>query len=84
MKKKLYKTIIQVEVLSEEPVIDDFCNNLSWIGYEIERGEMSGVITTLASNIEVEGEDAVRECNLHGTSTDFFMMDEDGNELNDY
>lgn len=82
MKKKLYKTIIQVEILSEEPISDDFCHNLSRVSYEITSGDMSGLISTIASNIEVEGEGAVRECNIHGTSTDFFMMDEDGNEFN--
>lgn len=81
MKKTLYKTIIQVEVLSETPVTDEFCHNLSALGHEITQGEMSGLITTLASNVELEGEGAVRECNLHGTSTDFFMMNEQGEEF---
>lgn len=81
MKKKLYKTIVQVEILSEEPVNDDFCNNLSGIAYEIQRGDMSGIIETTLMNKEVIGEEAVKEVNRHGTGTDFFMMDEDGNEF---
>lgn len=80
MKKKLYKTVIQVEVLSEEPLSDEICHNLSGIGYEIEQGDMSGLISVTSMNTELEGEEAVKECNIHGTDTDFFMMDENGNE----
>ena len=82
MEKKLYRTVIQLEVLSEEPLTDDFCHDLQGINYEITQGEMSGLVSTILLNEEKLGLEAVKECNNHGTSTDFFMMDENGEELN--
>jgi len=67
MKKKIYKSVIQVEILADRPMGDDFIENLSLVDYEITQGECSGVVKVISSN--------------EGSSPDFFMMDEEGNEI---
>jgi hypothetical protein len=81
MKKKIYKSVIQVEILADRPMGDDFIENLSLVDYEITQGECSGVVKVISSNEILEGEDAVKECHKQGSSPDFFMMDEEGNEI---
>ena len=74
--KKLYKTTYTVEVLTEEKVIYD----LDDLPYEIRVGDASGHELS-TKTVMVEGMDAVKECEKHGTDTNFFQMDEDGNEI---
>lgn len=79
-KKKLYKTVIQIEVLSEEPyegnVLDD-------IYYDITEGHCSGILVDIARSQLLEVEDSVKEVKKHGTSPEFFGMDEHGFILDD-
>ena len=81
MEKKIYKTIIQVEILSEEPI--DSSLSLSDIDYHITDGHCSGQLKTVSSNEEIVGKVAVEACREHGTSTEFFMMDGAGNEIDE-
>ena len=74
--KILYKTTYTIEVLTEEKEIYD----LNDLVYEINEGDASGHELS-TKTVMVEGKDAVKECEKHGTDTDFFQMDEDGNEI---
>ena len=74
--KILYKTTYTIEVLTEEKELF----NLQELLYEIEEGDASGH-ELRAKTVIVEGMDAVKECEIHGTDIDFFQMDEDGNEI---
>lgn len=81
MKKKIYKHALQIEILSDEPLSGDFLHDLQSVNYEITSGECSGIVSVVYSNVELEGELAVKECHKHGTDTDFFQMDLEGNEI---
>lgn len=81
MKKKIYKNIIQVEILTDKPAGEGFLENLYAVDYEITQGEASGIVKVISSNEILEGEDAVKECHKQGSSPDFFMMDEEGEEI---
>ena len=83
MEKKIYKTIVQVEILSQEPLNDDFCNDLSGIAYEIVQGDLSGIVDTKVMNQELIGEEAIKEIINQGSDPEFFMMDKNGNEIED-
>jgi len=80
MKKKLYKSIFTLEVLSEEPISE--YDELHNIIYECDTGMYSGFREDIV-NIEIEGKDAVKEVEKHGTDLDFFQMDENGDHLED-
>lgn len=80
MKKKLYRTIIQFEVLSEDP-IDSNNISLADIVYETMDGDWSGNIQFQKENEAVTGKDAVKLVLDHGTDPEFFGMDNDGNEI---
>ena len=78
MKKKLYRTVIQIEVLSDEPYEG---NDLETIAYDITDGHCSGLLSDVVRNEEITGEDAVKQVKEHGSDPEFFEMDEEGNEL---
>ena len=78
-KKKIYKTIITVEVFSDEP-IDEI--SLADVVYEITDGEWVGNVTYAYKNIELTGDKAVKEIKGVGSDPDFFGMDDLGNEIN--
>jgi hypothetical protein len=79
-KKKLYKTVIKVEILSEEPYEDG--KSLDDINYDITQGHCSGVVKA-ASSTTLVGKKAARETIKQGSDPEFFMMDDKGNELED-
>jgi len=78
-RKKLYRTVIEIEVLSKEPIPDDM--SLDDIQDECYVGSYSGVHDWKVKNEEVEGEEAVKLVLAQGSSPDFFSMDENGNDL---
>lgn len=80
-KKKLYRTVIQVEVLSEEPIPEDM--TLDQIEEECNTGSYSGVHEKLVVNKVVKGIKAADLVRKQGTSVDFFQMDEEGNDLSE-
>jgi hypothetical protein len=79
--KKLYKSKLTIEVLSDEPIPEHA--SLESIQEAIEYGPSSGRVLWNSRNKEISGENAVKECEKHGTDPDFFMMDYNGNELHD-
>jgi hypothetical protein len=78
-KKTLYRTLIQVEVLSEEPIPEDM--TLDQIEEECNTGSFSGVHDYIVRNKKVKGIEAVTLVLKQGSSPDFFQMDENGNDL---
>lgn len=80
-KKKLYRNVFVVEVLSEEPLPDGM--SLQDIDYEITDGHCSGAITTKHYNQEVTGRKAAKMVMAQGTDPEFFQMNEFGNEVDE-
>jgi hypothetical protein len=78
-KKVLYRTVIEIEVLSEEPIPEDM--SLDDIEEECNTGSFSGTHDYKVRNEKVEGLEAVKLTQAQGSSVDFFGMDGEGNEL---
>lgn len=74
--RKFYKTIFQVEVLSEEPIKE---LSLSDLDYEITEGDCSGRVSTLSENT-INGACAANELLAQGSDPSFFGLTEDGND----
>lgn len=81
MKKKLYKSVIVIEVLSEEPI--ESSQSLSDIVSEGDTGSYSIMSYDKINNKEIKGIKAVREMKLHGSDVEFFGMDERGNDISE-
>ena len=79
-KKTIYKTIIRVEVLSDSPIGDV---DMQTIVNETENGDWSGKNYTVIQDKPLTGKKAVDAVLEQGSDTEFFQMDEDGNELED-
>jgi hypothetical protein len=82
MKKKvLYRSVIQVEVLSEEPIPEGM--ELNDILYECSEGAYSCRTKDLVENKEVVGKRAVKLMAEHGSDLEFFQMDSRGYNTSD-
>jgi hypothetical protein len=79
--KKIYRTIITLTVLSDYPLPEGM--SIEEIDAECSDGEMTGKSDWLECNKELLGQEAADAVRGVGSSTDFFQMDENGNELND-
>lgn len=75
-KRKFYKTIIEVEVLSEDPFR---CSDLEAVQYEITEGHCSGVVKNKGSKA-LNGEQAAKALLKQGSDPEFFCLDKDGND----
>lgn len=71
-----YRTVIQVEVLSEEPLPD--CG-LDHIAYLITEGDYSGSATTVSEE-QVDGPTMARLLRAQGSEPGFFWLTEEGEE----
>jgi hypothetical protein len=76
--RNFYRTVIQLEVLSEEPL--NYCFSLEQISREIEDGEFSGQLETVSSK-EVSGKKMAKLLLKQGIDTELFMSDEEGNDI---
>jgi hypothetical protein len=79
MKKTIYKTIVQVEILSEEPI--DSQLSLSQIAEEGDTGSFSIMTKDVLVNKELKGIRAAREMRKQASDPEFFGMDEKGNDI---
>jgi len=79
MKGKVYKSVLKVEILSEDPYPEVM--TLNQVAFDIVEGECSGVIEWESLNAELHGEEAVKECDKHGSDPEFFQIDENGNKI---
>lgn len=79
--RKFYRTIIMVEVLSEdEPIKEDV--SLGDIQYEITEGHHSGVIKSFKSTL-LSGRQAVKALLAQGSDPGFFSLNLDGSQTED-
>ena len=77
-KKTIYKTVITVTVLSDEPY------NFQSLGQDdsdITDGDSAGKVAQKYNSMT--GKKAVKEIQSVGSEPGFFQMDEDGNEIED-
>lgn len=79
-KRKFYRTVIQVEILSEEPYEGD---DLNTIASDTDTGDCSGQITDIERNQEVTGKEMVALLQKQGSDSEFFQLDAEGNDLED-
>jgi len=78
-KKKLYRTIIQYEIISEEPIES---MSLEDIAEETTNGSMSGMfLENVVTNEKLTGIAAVNAVKAQGSSPEFFFMDDKGNDI---
>jgi hypothetical protein len=77
--RKFYKTIIQIEILSEDEPYPDG-NSLADIDYDITDGKYSGAMKIVGS-VELDGATAANALKEQGSSPYFFQIDDDGNEI---
>lgn len=78
--RKFYRSVIQVEVLSEEPV--DF-DDLTEVDYQITEGDCSGFVTDVVTNEEVDGVRMAKLLEEQGSDPGFFGLDAEGNDADD-
>jgi hypothetical protein len=80
MKKTIYKNVFIVEVLSQEPIENMELVDIANEGID---GMFSIITHDKINDKPVKGIHAVRELAKHGLDTEFFGMDNNGNEIND-
>ena len=78
MKRKFYKTVLQVEILSETPVNFD---NLADVAYAITEGDCCGTVKDILNNKEISAKKCAEQLFAFGSEPGFFQLDEDGNDL---
>ena len=75
-KRKFYKTVFQIELLSEEPISPDSLEEIS----RLAEGDCSAKWGE-KSHKTLNGKQAAKELQKQGSDPEFFMIDENGNEL---
>ena len=75
--RKFYKTIVQVEILSEEPIGEP---SLETIHYNITDGDWSGV-TLIKEQKELDGAEMANELLNQASDSSFFGLTEDGEDV---
>jgi len=81
MKKKIYRTVIKLVVLSEEPIPENMDMGSIW--EETQTGEFIAGSMTIGKGKAVVGKSAVIEIEKAGSDSEFFRMDAEGNDLDD-
>lgn len=76
-KRKFYKHIITVEVISENDAVP---NSLEDVAYQMLTGEDSGV-WEVTSTKTLNGKQAAKALIAQGSDPEFFGIDEDGNDI---
>ena len=79
--RKIYRTIIQLTVLSEEPLHEGM--GIDEIDANCEDGDFCGKADWIKVNEEVIGKEAADAVKDTGSDPEFFQMDDDGNEIED-
>ena len=80
--RKFYRTVIQVEILSEEPYHLG-SKDLDDIRFDIIEGDCSGAITDIVINEQLDGKQVALALQNQGSDPEFFQIDEEGNDIND-
>jgi hypothetical protein len=77
--RKFYRTVIHVEVLSEDPYT--FSGNLVDVANDISTGDCSGIARTILEET-CDGARMAQFLLAHGSDPEFFMLDDQGNDTN--
>jgi hypothetical protein len=78
--KKFYRTVVQVEILSESPYES---SDLEQIAADTDTGGCSGMVTDVVRNEEVDGKKMAELLRAQGSDPGFFQIDEDGKSTED-
>jgi hypothetical protein len=76
--RKFYKTIVQVEILSEVPIGE--ITDLDTIHYNITEGEWNGQVSVKSSK-ELNGKQATKALINQASDPGFFRLDDNGCDL---
>lgn len=76
--RKFYRTVIQVEILSEEPYDND---NLSEIADDVTVGNCSGKTEIIEFGTEIGAKRAVKLLKAQGSDPEFFQLDNEGRDI---
>lgn len=76
---KYYRTIIQVEVLSEDSPLTNV-DSLHDVASAIDEGDCSGKVK-ITKVEELTGKQAAKALKAQGSDPEFFMLDDDGNPI---
>ena len=79
-KRKFYRTVVQIEILSDEPYEGD---DLDTIHYDITEGDCSGKLGDVVSNEEVDGPTMAKLLLSQDSDPGFFDLTEDGEDTED-
>lgn len=79
MKKQIYRTVIQMTVLSEYPIPDGM--DLEEIAGNCVDGDFCGKSEYKKINEPITGKRAANAVLDTGSDTEFFQMDNEGNEI---
>lgn len=78
--RTFYRTILQVEILSETPYNE---TSLSQVAEDITEGAQVGRVTITTANEELDGKTAASELTKVGSEPAFFLLDKHGNDIPD-
>lgn len=81
MKKTIYRTVIQLTVLSEEPLPQGM--SINQIDANCEDGDFCGKADYIKTNEPLVGREAALAIEDTGSETEFFQMDINGNVIDD-
>lgn len=79
-KRKFYRSVIKIEILSEEPYSS---TDLEKIQYDITDGHQSGLVSLEIDSEEMDGKTCAIKLQEQGTDTEFFCLDEHGQDTED-
>jgi len=78
-KRKFYKTVFKLTVISETPVEDD---DLESLNFDITYGDCSGSVER-TSDVEINGAQAARELLAQASDPGFFMLTDKGEDVDE-
>lgn len=81
-KRKFYRTKITFSVLSDEPIPEE-CTEMSIIQDTMD-GPLLHEWNTEREVTELNGQEAADACHVASSTPDFFMLDDDGNDTDEY
>lgn len=75
--KNFFRTIVQIEIISDEPIGDP---SLEEINYQIMEGDWSGQYSVISQE-EMSSQQAAIAIAAQGSQPEFFGIDDSGNEI---
>ena len=79
--RKFYRSVVQVEVLSEEPLKECLLTDLDDLNYLTSEGDCSGDIKITVHNEEVNGPRMALLLQEQRSDPSFFGLTDDGNDI---